>query len=35
LEEKIDRYDPFIEKDIELLKDVDRDTLEVKGKRYW
>lgn len=33
--EKADWYDPFIEKDIELLKDIDRDTLKLIKKKYW
>lgn len=33
--EKADWYDPFIEKDIELLKDIDRDTLKPIRKKYW
>ncbi|MEX0997814.1 MAG: hypothetical protein WDZ45_12250 [Flavobacteriaceae bacterium] len=33
--EKADWYDPFIEKEVELLKDIDRETLEKKYKKYW
>jgi hypothetical protein len=33
--EKADWYDPFIEKEVDLLKDVDRDTLKSKKKNYW
>lgn len=35
LKEKADWYDPFIEKEVELLEGIDRDTLEMKGKRFW
>lgn len=33
--EKADWYDPFIEKQVELLEDIDRETLKPKQKRYW
>ena len=33
--EKADWYDPFIEKEVKLLEEVDRDTLEYKRKNYW
>ncbi|MAT90253.1 hypothetical protein [Marixanthomonas ophiurae] len=33
--EKADWYDPLIEKEVKLLEDVDRDTLEVKKNKYW
>jgi hypothetical protein len=34
-EEKADWYDPFIEKKVKLLKDIDRETLKPKHTRYW
>lgn len=34
INDKADWYDPLIEKEDELFEDVDRDTLEMKG-RYW
>lgn len=33
--EKADWYDPFIEKELKLLEDIDRDTLKRKRKTYW
>ncbi len=33
--EKADWYDPFIEKEVKLLEDIDRDTLKQKRKTYW
>lgn len=33
--EKADWYDPFIEKEVPLLSDIDRDTLKPKKKSYW
>lgn len=33
--EKADWFDPFIEKEVELLKDIDRDTLKPKKKSFW
>jgi hypothetical protein len=33
--EKADWYDPFIEKDVELLNDIDRDTLKPTKKGYY
>jgi hypothetical protein len=33
--EKADWYDPFIEKEVKLLEDVDRDTLKQKRRTYW
>ena len=33
--EKADWYDPFIEKEVALLEDIDRDTLKQKPKTYW
>ncbi|MGS2739982.1 hypothetical protein [Sinomicrobium sp. M5D2P17] len=33
--EKADWYDPFIEKEVALLEDIDRDTLKQKSKSYW
>src|SRR5690606_25100644 len=33
--EKADWYDPLIEKEVKLLEDIDRDTLEVKRNKYW
>jgi hypothetical protein len=33
--EKADWYDPFIEKHVELLQDIDRDTLKPTKKSYW
>jgi len=33
--EKADWYDPLIEKEVKLLEDVDRDTLEAKRNRHW
>ncbi|RXP54542.1 hypothetical protein EC396_09170 [Lutibacter sp. HS1-25] len=33
--EKADWYDPFIEKNVELLEDIDRETLKPKKKSYW
>lgn len=33
--EKADWYDPFIEKEVPLLDDIDRDTLKPKKRRYW
>jgi hypothetical protein len=33
--DKADWYDPFIEKNVELLEDIDRDTLENKKRNYW
>ncbi|MCX7547780.1 hypothetical protein OS188_07435 [Xanthomarina sp. F1114] len=33
--EKADWYDPFIEKEVKLLEDIDRDTLKPKRKSYW
>lgn len=33
--EKADWYDPFIEKKVMLLEDIDRDTLEYKKRGYW
>ncbi|MBZ9627437.1 hypothetical protein LB450_04930 [Psychroflexus sp. CAK1W] len=33
--EKADWYDPFIEKEVELLNDIDRDTLKPIKKSYW
>lgn len=34
-EEKADWYDPFVEKEDELLGDINKDSLEPKKKRYW
>jgi len=33
--EKADWYDPFIEKEVPLLSDIDRDTLKPKKRNYW
>lgn len=33
--EKADWYDPFIEKEVTLLSDIDRDTLKPKKRSYW
>ncbi|WP_431134720.1 hypothetical protein [Psychroserpens mesophilus] len=33
--EKADWYDPLIEKEVKLLEDIDRETLEVKRNKYW
>ncbi|MGV8815644.1 MAG: hypothetical protein ACOH2D_16200 [Gelidibacter sp.] len=33
--EKADWYDPFIEKEVKLLSDIDRDTLKPNKRRYW
>lgn len=33
--EKADWYDPFIEKEVKLLEDVNRDTLKQKRRTYW
>lgn len=33
--EKADWYDPFIEKEVDLLNDIDRDTLKPIKKSYW
>lgn len=33
--EKADWYDPFTEKEVELLNDIDRDTLKSKKRTYW
>lgn len=33
--EKADWFDPFIEKEVELLKGIDRDTLKPKKKSFW
>jgi len=33
--EKADWYDPFIVKNVDLLEDIDRETLKSKRNRYW
>ncbi|WP_417620069.1 hypothetical protein [Oceanihabitans sediminis] len=33
--EKADWYDPFIEREVPLLNDIDRDTLKPKKRSYW
>jgi hypothetical protein len=33
--EKADWYDPFVEKEVELLNNIDRDTLKPKKRNYW
>ena len=33
--EKADWYDPFVEKDLELLKNIDRDTLKPIKKSFF
>jgi len=33
--EKADWYDPFIEKEVEYLKEIDRETLKPRKKSYW
>lgn len=34
-QEKADWYDPFIEKEVELLEDIDRDTLKTKTRSWY